>query len=425
MSTGKGLRVVLLSALACVLALTGCTAEPQAVVSAPSLTMAPTTESPTTRAVPTATLRPTDTVAPWATATDAPTATRTRTATKTATHTETPTPTLTPSATPTQPPVTLQGRFFFDKNGSGLRDREDENGLVGYRVCALGTCVATGEDGAFVLELPGDSGATVHLTFDDPNKGNPALEMRYINEWKGPVVIPAYTMNGVDVPEQHLNDTRVVRLSEGADVESGAPSAIGLMQGFLTLPFRCADLSQVGEWYGFDHDPREGSVLSYLGDTVRSFNPGEPGTGDNHAGDDFGIPEGEFVVAPLQGIMTNEFVNQDNGSRVGRIEDRDLVDRQGHFVVVVFAHHSVPLVEGVPSEYSWSDFRGVYRGQIVALSGMTGTGWPHLHFGYAGNPLISTGPFEAYDPFGVQYSTTIASDRYSAWTVYNSPVCSD
>ena len=425
MCTRKGWRVILFFALALVLALAGCASEPQAVVIAPSLTMAPTIQIPTTGVAPTATPRPTETVTPSGTPAETPSATRTGTPAQTATHTETPTPTLAPSVTPTPPPVTLQGRLFFDKNGSGLRDREDENGLVGYTVCALGACVVTGEDGTFVLELPGDSGATVHLTFDDPNKGNPALEMRYINEWKGPVVIPAYTMNGVDVPEQHLNDTDIMRLDDGMYVPANTVGEIGLMQGLLTSPFACADADKISWVSHFDHDSRPGHIINYLGETQpwRDDNPGL-GTWDGHAGTDYGVPVGTFIVASLPGVMTHEFVNPDNGARVGRIEYRDVADDSHFFPLEVFAHHCAVLIKDVPDRVRWEGAPRVYRGQIVALSGMTGHFIPHLHFSYATHPLPTyAGEMKDVGAYGVQFQTEDYAERISAWTIYNTPVC--
>jgi len=198
----------------------------------------------------------------------APTATATDKPTVTATHTPSPTATYTP-----MPP--LEGRLFFDMNGSGLPDEAsfiydtvrladprqplqsdldksiddyvsaqpdlnngdimtiEEPGLSNYTVCVQANCAQTDAEGNFSLPNPsGASSASIKIT--DSNAGTPPLEMRYINDWKGPVVIPAYEMDGVQVPEQHLNDTNIIPIENGTFIKLGADNNVGLMQGFRT-----------------------------------------------------------------------------------------------------------------------------------------------------------------------------------------------
>jgi murein DD-endopeptidase MepM/ murein hydrolase activator NlpD len=201
------------------------------------------------------------------------------------------------------------------------------------------------------------------------------------------------------------------------------------MQGFLTLPFRCEDASKIYEYHGFDHDPRVGFVMDYRGDTTMSGAPGqagwpgEPGTGDQHQGDDFGVPVGTFTVASMSGVLTHEFISTDNQARVARLENKAISDRPGYFSVLVYGHHSVPLVAGVPSVWT-GDGTTVYRGQIIQLSGSTGTGWPHLHLSYCGNAQPGLAEdFQCYDSHGVEFATENDLDTMSAWTVYNNPQC--
>jgi len=162
----------------------------------------------------------------------APTSTPTVTNTPTATATYTPSPTSTLTPTPT--PVPLEGRLFFDMNGSGLQDQAsfsydparltdarqplqpdllkaitayaqahpelkkgnlatiEEPALSGYKVCVGDSCGTTDADGKFSIADPGAS-PSPQLVITDPNAGTPALEMRFKTKWNGPITIPAYT----------------------------------------------------------------------------------------------------------------------------------------------------------------------------------------------------------------------------------------
>ena len=335
-----------------------------------------------------------------------------------------------PPPTPTVVPLpSLSGRVFFDYNGNGLQDA-GEPGIRDVPVCIdsldSGLCATSGADGSYSIPLASVPGGTHDVYVQSPTD-EPATAFRYINKWNGPVVIPAYKMNGVQVPEQHLNDTEVLPIDRSLEVivgEDDVDMDVALMQGFLTMPFRCADVSKIYDYHGFDRDPRVGFVVDYRGDTTISHHPGEPGTGDQHDGHDWFVPVGTFLVASAPGIMTHEFINPDNGSRVGRLENWTIQNRPGYFTVLLYAHHSVPLVRDAPGAYVGGQGPEVHRGQIIELSGMTGTGDPHLHFAEAGNSLPGFGEdFQTYDAYGAEYPTADPSERISDWTVYNSPVC--
>jgi len=211
--------------------------------------------------------------------------------------------------------------LFFDYNGSGLRE-DTEPPIAGFGVCAtvMGqeeVCTHTDEDGRYVFESLAQAGTQAHLSFVDPNADDPALAFRYVNLWNGPVVIPAYEMSGVQVPDQRLNDTEIVPIARGIDTRTGENDEVGLMQGFLTLPFRCEDIHQI-EWIShFDHDPRPGSVMNWYGNT-NVWTDDDPGFGtwDGHSGTDFGVSSGTYLVASAPAILAHEFVNPDNGARV-------------------------------------------------------------------------------------------------------------
>ena len=82
-------------------------------------------------------------------------------------------------------------------------------------------------------------------------------------------MIEAYEMNGVQVPEQHLNDTEVLPIDEELSYKAGEEIELGLMQGFLTLPFPCNAPDSLMFISYSDSDPRTNYVINYLGETPR------------------------------------------------------------------------------------------------------------------------------------------------------------
>lgn len=323
--------------------------------------------------------------------------------------------TLTPQAylpiVAKSPPIP---NLFLDMNGSGLYE-DGEPGLAGFTVCVRGTTYCTTTDTYGRFSLPANLGSPITVLITDPNASVPSLAMRYINKWHRTVVIPSFEMNGVTVPEQHLSDTEVIPIEEGVEIVNQGNIQIALMQGFITLPFRHEDIDKISWISHYDRDPRTGFVMNYKGDTT-PWSDDDPGAGtwDNHNGTDFGVPIGTLTLASMPGILADEFVNPENGARVARLENRDLLNnRPGYFPVLVYAHHSVPLV---------SIGQRVYRGQIILLSGVTGHHLPHLHLTYAGNSLPGfPEDFRAFDPYGAEFFTEDPLELISDWTVYNNP----
>jgi len=263
--------------------------------------------------------------------------------------TDLPTSTPTPTPEPTPTPAPLEGRLFFDMNGSGLKDEAsfnydaerltderqplqadllaaieayiaghpelqdgdlitlEEPGLSGYKLCTTSdVCATTGADGIFVL--PG-ANATSYLKITDPNADVPALAMKYINKWNGPVVIPAYEMNGGRVPEQYLNDTEVVELDNGISIKAGESNDIGLMQGPFTLPFPNGEFF-IWSWY--DTDPRVGYVSNWEGNaaTLEKRYDNLFKIFDNHFAVDWLLPKDTFLLAPAPGTILSVDIEQ-------------------------------------------------------------------------------------------------------------------
>jgi len=359
------------------------------------------------------------------------------------TNTPLPTVTIVPTVTVSPTPVPLEGKLFFDMNGSGLADKAtfnfdptrltderqplqadllaaindyvqahpdfkkgdlvtiEEPALSGFIVCAAYICSTTDKEGKFTISNPTSSALTLKIT--DPNAGTPALEMRYINKWNGSVVIPAYEMNGVQVPEQHLNDTTVMPLGDGVLITIGADNNIGLMQGFLSAPFPLGypayilGFFDINGRYPWD---RNGLVTNYLGETYNwasgnpfaSVNsdkinratlifPGVSGTEDGHDGLDIRMNLLTPVLAPIEGVVSDTLFQNGPDIRIKHtIGGTDYLTFYGHLDTRIIVE------EG----------QRVYRNQIIAFSSNTGegnNGIPALHFALIKPGLVTIGNY--------------------------------
>jgi len=282
--------------------------------------------------------------------------------------------------------------------------------------------------------LPGAT-QNSYLNITDPNAGTPALEMRYINQWNKEVTVPAYTkdvdtntmaslkivpgceedaealvckLDGdtLQVRDQHLNDTLVLPISD--KVQLGKNGEVGLMQGFLLLLYPISTYT-IGVW--FDHDTAEGSYINYLGNINSYSNPANIYlSGDNHNGLDFAVPYGTYVFSLSSGWVNYLDFITPNGSKHTTIEHKIVNDKTNY--MTGSGHHSVLLVERDEI---------IYRGEIIALSGNSGTNWPHIHLNFhyqthGENPPPST------DPFGILFDSPNEFERLSWWTIFNLPV---
>jgi len=292
--------------------------------------------------------------------------------------------------------VNLEGILFFDLNGSGLKE-EGEPPIDNFKVCIKSKeiCVDTNENGKFIFSKIATDGELVNITLDDPNAITPALAFRYINLWKKPIIIPAYTINGVQVPEQSLNDVDIRPIKSIITLKVGEGNEIGLMQGLVTLPFYHHQFEDIPFIEGyFDiignriftnttvyNDTKDGIMLSFDG---KYNSPGDqyiPRTGvsDSHTGVDYLLPIGNYIVStfPTSKAWFIHRYDDNNELRVDLMfQDPD--DPSLNYNVSN-GHLGIALVQ--------TD-QLVYRGQIVALSGNSGdqvgpTRTPGLHFGIA------------------------------------------
>jgi len=416
--------------------------------------------------------------------------------------------TPTPEPTPTPTPVVLEGRLFFDMNGSGLRDEAsfqydaarlsderqplqadllvaltaylaehpelkdgdlvtlEEPGLSGYTVCAKSNCVTTDAEGVFQL-VQSEVESRINITIKDPNAGTPALEMRYTNKWKGEVTVPEYTREvdaatmgqlsvlpdcGTDadamvckqdtetllVREQHLNDTAVFKLSDGFVIAPEITNEIGLMNGFLTMPFVGEESEETYIFDFFDiignrlfnstnnyFNSMDGKMMTYNGEFTGPFSPDPyiqggyvyPGVADTHNGIDIFVDIGDIVLLGSPSSVVGEIITKDGENL---IQTKFKTSSSNGYFFDTYGHLSTPLIKS-------SD--DLYRGQIIGLSGNTGyySGrYPQLHFDIY---LQTKNGSYHYDPFRYTVVKEEALEEFwgsevSFWTADNLPIYS-
>ena len=349
-----------------------------------------------------------------------------------------------PTPTPTDVPVpSLSGRVFFDYNGNGLQDA-GEPGIPDVPVCidslGSGLCSTSRADGSYSIAIASVTAGTHDVYVQSPTD-EPATAFRYINRFLGWVDIPAYEMNGVQVPAQHLADTEFQPIAQPLSVElSGDRSLdIALMQGFLTLPYRAYDAHSMSQTHGFDHDGRVGHVLGYDGSTLliridplndpQSMN--REGIEDGHTGVDYILPDGTSIIAMAPGVVSHLALPGPH-------------DDLTYFPFVAVLDHGLrdPDLGGITYQtvyghlqtYLVATNQHVHRGQVLGLSGHTGGGpYPvsHLHLDFLFGPQNPPEPDDYLpagfqkDPFGVVATVPVhfAVERYSSWTLFNDSQC--
>jgi len=296
-----------------------------------------------------------------------------------------------------------------------------EPGLSGYTVCIKEDCVQTDVQGNFSIPNPtGASSANLQIT--DPHAEDPALAMRYINHWKGPVTVPAYTrevdtatmakltliplcdadlevlvckLDGdtLQVRDQYLNNTAIIPIGDGKSVISSETNEIGLMQGFLTLPFVKKQepdpfIVTYFDIVGYRIFDEKNTYTSTLDEIMLSYDGNYftegvqhlrmVSAGDSHTGLDYLVPFGNLLIsgAPISKVwyLAGPEPEELRINIMFQIPEKSLIDYDN-----CYGHVAVQLVEM---------YQIIYRGQIVGLSGNSGEYYPsprppmlHFHVG--------------------------------------------
>lgn len=222
---------------------------------------------------------------------------------------------------------------FFDYNGNGIRD-EGEPPIPSAKV-QVGSLTATaGPDGSYTLKRVPQGRQQVRLSA--PGFRYTSLSVEAFQPVERPVAVT---------------------------VEKDTRCDWGLMQGFLTLPFR--GNYKIDRMY--DHQPGK-EILWWNGphqceadDNICYAVP--PGTNE-HPGIDYRMPEGTPVYAAAPGLI--RFIDECNGVTI--VHD---VNVAGRPLFTIYAHLSQVVVR-----------RGqrVSRGELIGYSGRKCTPYDHLHF---------------------------------------------
>ncbi len=277
----------------------------------------------------------------------------------------------------------LSGKIFFDYNGNGIQER-DEPPVPNVLIALDGKNVtATNSTGWYVITSVVEGNHTI--------KPFPPARFRYMCE--------------------SVSEFRSVKESYTITVGNDARKDIGLMEGFLTSPFRL--YRSTLESY-VDIDPAPG---------VRDWSGGTR-TYDGHTGTDFLAPVGTEVLAIAPGRVVaaaNGWPNNSRWSVRGYYQNGNFIIIDcGNGLFVAYHHLNSIAVD----ETSWmTNGPQVKRGQIIGYSGATGTSVPHLHLQIWNGTGFLHGRVDALDPFRDlyygQHGYSPWSNPFSLWTKDN------
>ena len=283
--------------------------------------------------------------------------------------------TLSETITETVRLVSVYGRFFFDYNGNGKQDGEEP--------AVVGASVQLRDDaGSIVAEALTDSSGD--YTLEDVRTGSYKLHVEADKKFR-------YMCTSAD-------EFRVVSDAYAISLQGSTSLNIGLMEGFLTLPFVSGTHAELYSY--FDHDPAPGKVKNYLGDTTLAAWPKhQPGTFDGHQGIDWNLPLGTNLVASAPGEVIEVAENERGGKYIDLLHPNNMVTSYGHDSKVL------------RNKGEW-----VERGDVVAFSG--DSGWPgHFHIHWA---LFREGKPGDYNT-GVDPFRDVFGDSEGYWTKENDP----
>lgn len=256
-----------------------------------------------------------------------------------------------------------------------------------------GTIIAqgiTGKDGKFSISVP--KGIEYKLFVVDPFAGNPLIEMKLTNIFTKRNTVPSQIVEGYIIPEMTLDHALEMDIAKGIPskyILIEKPNIIGLTQGSFTAP-ACMGIQNYQ-----DHDLAIGKVLTFSGVNKIGINI----IYDNHRGTDFATKKGEFIFAMTSGQISS--VGKGDSTPFGIPLSNSIRNSMG--IITEYGHIMVPTVNGG---------QAVTRGQVIALTGITGTDNYHVHV----NVKLVEDRIALPDPFG-SYGVG------SMWTINSVMVC--
>ena len=275
----------------------------------------------------------------------------------------------------------LSGVVFFDYNGDGTQ-QPDEPGIVGATISVGGMSTSSQCNGVYYFRNLPD--------------GSYDLVVTAVGFWYLSVSISDFKTVGTPIP---------------VTVSGSTYQDVGLIQGFLTLPW--ASRTNAFIYSKFDHDDGPG-ILAWDGDTRECGGPSHPGTYNNHKGYDIYFPDlpyGSEVVASAPGVVTFASALPPGHHCAGSIGVT--ID---HGIIVNGSNARTGYTHLEAHVVNEGDY--VRRGDVVGHSGGSGicVEVPHLHwwFGIVGNDPTNADPVDPYDPVW-------APTGRSYWIMYNNP----
>lgn len=289
------------------------------------------------------------------------------------------TSTATSATTPVSTQITTQpklfrlyGKLFFDCNGNGKQEPREPD-VPDVMIALDGkNATSTNSTGWYVIS---DIGETVSVLRGYHQISIfPPKKFRYMCESDA--------------------EFRSVKESYGVSVLNDTREDIGLMEGFLTLPFPESvpinvDPSLGGDY--FDHDPGPDAIW-WNGQRIPAPRPHYPP--NIHPGIDFFMPKGTPIKAALPGKIVEIRTSPGEPYTISLLSRYDYG--------TIYIHIDKPLV---------SVGENVKRGQIIALSGDTGSpGLPHLEL-QLWRHLPNDGKTYCIDPY-----SPVAGVSRGSWT---------
>jgi len=285
---------------------------------------------------------------------------------------------------PVIPKYTVKGVTFHDYNGDGIH-QEIEPLVPGVFLRFSNTDnVTTNEKGMYEIALSGDK---YELTLPDKVLGPNDQPFRYVSISK--------------------EDFKSIKdYSKMIDAENDLNCDLGLMQGFMTLPFskdtKLLDTDHpLGIIYYVDRNWRKNYIKAWDGSEI---------TYDNHNGTDFMMEENTPILAVASGIVVrNPYPYNINSGQVVYIKHENAYD--GSAIITGYVHMNESKVK--PGDK-------VKRGDVIGLSGRSVFDGPynseHLHFSVylleslSPMKLLYTDPYRSVVP--IETSSSVSINKY-------------
>jgi hypothetical protein len=272
----------------------------------------------------------------------------------------------------------LFGKIFFDYNGNGKQE-ENEPPISGVTIALNGYNVTSSNStGWYVIDKVPYGMNTI--------RPFPPKNLRYMCE-------SASEFRSVEEPYRVL-------------VSEDARKDIGLMEGFLTIPFAERTDYKISFFVNISNSSRPidwqgGSRTAFVSPEHRAAQTGEP-----HAGTDYDVREMTPIIAAAPGIVYAISLNTAGG---------------GH---TVFVKHSDGYITGYShlKEVKVQMNQILRRGDLIGLSGTGVTGHVHLHFGVDKPPSLREfrrGGQYFVDPY--RSLVPPLGSPFSLWTKDNDP----